>query len=102
MAVVAHPDDAELLCAGTLARARGDGAEIGICVLCWGDKGQAAKAVSNLAEVRRKEMTRAAKLAGAKIYFGESADGTLEDDAEMRLKLTESEVRNVCQPVAVS
>ena len=25
LAVVAHPDDAELLCAGTLARARADG-----------------------------------------------------------------------------
>ena len=31
LAVVAHPDDAELLCAGTLARARADGAQVGIC-----------------------------------------------------------------------
>ena len=34
MAVVAHPDDAELLCAGTLARARSEGAAIAICVMC--------------------------------------------------------------------
>ena len=32
LAVVAHPDDAELLCAGTLARARDDGAAIGVAV----------------------------------------------------------------------
>ena len=40
LAVVAHPDDAELLAAGTLARAHRDGAAIGVCVLCQGDKGQ--------------------------------------------------------------
>ena len=28
MVVVAHPDDAELLCAGTLARARADGGDL--------------------------------------------------------------------------
>ena len=32
LAVMAHPDDAELLCAGTLARAKADGATIGIVV----------------------------------------------------------------------
>src|SRR5207248_11356311 len=52
LAVVAHPDDAELLCAGTLAKARQDGATIGICVLCQGDKGQPATPIPNLAEVR--------------------------------------------------
>src|SRR5437588_241460 len=49
LAVVAHPDDAELLCAGTLARARTDGAAVGVCVLCRGDKGQPAKPVADLA-----------------------------------------------------
>ena len=39
LAVMAHPDDAELLCAGTLARAKADGAAIGIVVMCRGDKG---------------------------------------------------------------
>ena len=44
LAVVAHPDDAELLCAGTLARARACGATIGICAMCQGDKGAAGRA----------------------------------------------------------
>ncbi len=39
LAVTGHPGDAELLCAGTLARSKQDGAQIAICVMCEGDKG---------------------------------------------------------------
>src|SRR5258706_4967097 len=60
LGVVAHPDDAELLCAGTLARAKRDGAAIGICVLCKGDKGQPSEKVANLTATRRKEMAASA------------------------------------------
>ena len=56
LAVVAHPDDAELLCAGTLARARDDGAAIAVCVMCRGDKGQPPRPIPNLPGVRRKEV----------------------------------------------
>lgn len=89
LAVVAHPDDAELLCAGTLARARSDGAAIGICVLCCGEKGQPQKPVANLSKVRRREMTAAARLLGAPIFWGGFADATLVDDRARRLKLVE-------------
>src|SRR5205085_4240666 len=89
LAVVAHPDDAELLCAGTLARARRDGAAIEICVLCRGDKGQPARPIANLAAQRRREMTAAANLLGASLSFGDGADGTLADDAATRQKLIE-------------
>jgi len=89
LAVVAHPDDAELLCAGTLARAKADGAVIGICVMCRGDKGQPSKPVKNLAAVRRKEMRAAAKLLGAKLFLGEFPDGELTDGVAQRRKLIE-------------
>ena len=89
LAVVAHPDDAELLCAGTLARARRDGAEIAICVLCSGDKGQPSSARSNLTGVRKREMARSAKLVGAKLFPGDTPDGTLHDNDATRLKLVE-------------
>src|SRR5687767_11062942 len=79
LAVVAHPDDAELLCAGTLARARADGAAIGICVLCQGDKGQPATPIPSLAEVRREEMSTAAKILGAELLEGGFRDGELHD-----------------------
>jgi LmbE family N-acetylglucosaminyl deacetylase len=89
LAAVAHPDDAELLCAGTLARARQDGAAIAICVLCRGDKGQPSKKIAGLAAVRRKEMTASAKLLGAQLFLVGQSDGTLTDAPGLRLKLVE-------------
>jgi LmbE family N-acetylglucosaminyl deacetylase len=89
LAVVAHPDDAELLCAGTLARARDDGATVGLCVLCRGDKGQPARPIANLAAVRRKEMATSAKLLGAELFFCGQPDGALQDVTAARLKLVE-------------
>jgi LmbE family N-acetylglucosaminyl deacetylase len=89
LAVVAHPDDAELLCAGTLARAKADGAAIGICVLCRGDKGQPSKPVRHLAAVRLREMRSAARMLGAELYPAGFGDGELTDDRKERLKLIE-------------
>lgn len=87
LAVVAHPDDAELLCAGTLARARKNGATIGVCVMCKGDKGQPAKPIPNLPDVRREEARAAAKLLGAELLTGEFTDGELADTTEARHRM---------------
>jgi LmbE family N-acetylglucosaminyl deacetylase len=87
LAVVAHPDDAELLCAGTLARARDDGAAIALCVLCQGDKGQPAQPIAELAAVRRREMTSAAALLGADLLTGDVPDSTLAQSATIRREL---------------
>ena len=90
LAVVAHPDDAELLCAGTLARAKqSDQALIGICVLCCGDKGQTDPPIANLGEVREGEMQTAAEMLGAELFWTGFHDGELADTKEARLKLTE-------------
>jgi len=87
LAVVAHPDDAELLCAGTLARARKNGATIGVCVLCQGDKGQPATPIPNLPDVRHSEAAAAARLLGAELLTGGFPDGELADTTEARRKL---------------
>jgi N-acetylglucosamine malate deacetylase 1 len=89
LAVVAHPDDAELLCAGTLARAKEDGAAVGICVLCQGDKGQPDKPIKNLKTVRRQEMRAATKILGAQLFLGEFSDATLADGQPWRFRLVE-------------
>jgi LmbE family N-acetylglucosaminyl deacetylase len=90
LAVVAHPDDAELLCAGTLARAsKVDGADIAICVLCEGDKGQPDPPIENLGQVRYNEMKASTELLGAELYWAGFHDGELVDTKEARLKLTE-------------
>jgi N-acetylglucosamine malate deacetylase 1 len=86
LAVVAHPDDAELLCAGTLARAIRDGATIAVCVMCKGDKGQPFQRIENLADVRRGEAAAAAKLLGAELLTGEFPDGELTDTTDSRQK----------------
>lgn len=89
LAVVAHPDDAEYLCAGTLARAKDEGAVVAICVMCKGDKGQPGRQIKNLAAVRRREMAAAAKLLGATLYWAGFSDAALDDDRPARLKLVE-------------
>ncbi len=89
LAVVAHPDDAELLCAGTLARAKADGAAVGICVLCRGDKGQPDPPIKNLAEVRRREMNAAAGLLAAELLTGGFDDGGLFDSDASRQTVVE-------------
>lgn len=89
LAVVAHPDDAELLCAGTLARARKDGAAIAICVMCRGNKGQPSNQIANLAAARRKEMAASSKLLGAQLLLCDFLDGTLTDTPASRTKLVE-------------
>lgn len=90
LAVVAHPDDAELLCAGALARARDGGGEaIGLCVLCAGDKGQPEPPLENLGEKRRSEMKAAADLLGAELFWAGHGDGELADTYPARRVLIE-------------
>jgi N-acetylglucosamine malate deacetylase 1 len=89
LAVVAHPDDAELLCAGTLARAKAEGATLGLCVLCRGDKGQPSRPVRDLAAVRRREMAASAWLLRAELFLGGFPDGALQDGLPQRRRLTE-------------
>lgn len=87
LAVVAHPDDAEILCTGTLARVRRDGGAVGVCVLCQGDKGQPAQAIPDLAAVRKRESEASAAILSAQIFPGRYPDGTLRDVDETRMHL---------------
>jgi len=91
LAVMAHPDDAELLCAGTLARAHADGAAaIGLCVMCQGDKGAPAGELGNTtSQIRQREAAEAAKLLPASLLWFDAPDGELFDAYEQRRKLIE-------------
>ncbi len=89
LAVVAHPDDAELLCAGTLARAQADGATSALCVLCQGDKGQPEKSIPNLAAVRRRELVEAARALKAQLFTLGVPDSALSDARVTRQRLVE-------------
>ena len=64
LALAAHPDDVELLCAGTLARLNEAGHELWIAHMTVGDKG-GQRPPEELARIRGEEAVRAAELIGA-------------------------------------
>ena len=90
LAVGAHPDDIELLCAGTLARVKRDGARVSLCVICNGDKGQPKKPVADLGAVRHREMQTAARALGALLIWLDVPDGELFEDMPTRRLVIEA------------
>lgn len=90
MAIVAHPDDIEFSCVGTLARWAKEGARI-IYVLCTsGDVGidQPGMTRQKAAEIRETESLLAAKIAGASdVVFLREPDGLLQPTLEVRKKI---------------
>nr|HID14922.1 PIG-L family deacetylase [Anaerolineae bacterium] len=90
MAVIAHPDDAEFTCGGTLALWAGQGAEIGYVVCTDGGKGRGDPSLSpeQLAAVRRAEQRAAADLLGVKeVVFLGHPDGELSRAAGLEAEL---------------
>jgi N-acetylglucosamine malate deacetylase 1 len=75
LSVLAHPDDAEFLCAGTLLRlVREHGWEIHIATMTPGDCGSTELPPEAIAAVRRQEGARAAALAGGQYHCLEERD----------------------------
>lgn len=75
LSVLAHPDDAEFLCAGMLLRlAREHGWETHIASMTPGDCGSAEHGPEDIARIRRQEGARAAALAGATYHCLEERD----------------------------
>jgi LmbE family N-acetylglucosaminyl deacetylase len=62
LALFAHPDDAEFLCAGTMVHLASRGAEIHIATMTAGDCGSTTLSPAKITRIRRKEAARAAKL----------------------------------------
>src|SRR6516165_2994520 len=86
LSILAHPDDAEFLCGGTLARlAREHGWHVHVASMTPGDCGSVELPPEEIARVRRGEGARAAALIGAVYHCLEErdlrvfyADGPLE------------------------
>lgn len=89
LAIHAHPDDVEFLCAGTLALLKENGHEIAIASLTPGDKGTPDKAICDIATVRREEARRSAALLGAGYTCLEFLDFEIFDDDRSRRIVTE-------------
>lgn len=68
LAILPHPDDMELLCAGTLIRLRAQGLEIHVATMTPGDKGSATLSPVEIAAIRREEARKGAEAVGAVSY----------------------------------
>jgi len=90
MAIVAHPDDIEFSCAGTLAKWASAGSRISYVLCTSGDVGidTAGMTRSRAAEIREAEQKEAARIASASevIFLGEP-DGMLQATLDLRKKL---------------
>jgi LmbE family N-acetylglucosaminyl deacetylase len=65
LSLLAHPDDAEILCAGTLIRLSDLGWDVHIATATAGDCGSVDLPADQIAQLRRAEATAAAELIGA-------------------------------------
>jgi LmbE family N-acetylglucosaminyl deacetylase len=91
MVIVAHPDDAEFTCAGTVARWVMEGHRV-IYVICTdGSRGSndPGRPPEVMAPLRRAEQLEAAGILGVEqVLFLAHEDGTLEPTLELRRELT--------------
>lgn len=90
MAIVAHPDDIEFTCAGTLARWARAGVKISYVMCTSGDVGIDDPEITReqAAAIREQEQEEAAKIVGAsEVIFIREPDGRLEATIELRKRL---------------
>ncbi len=90
LAIMAHPDDIEFSCAGTLARWARAGTRVCYCLCTSGDVGISKPGVSSAqaAEIREREQRAAAHVIRvADVVFLREPDGMLQPTLELRKKL---------------
>ena len=91
MAIGAHPDDLEILCAGTLARYVAEGHEVVMCHMADGDRGSYEHTREEIRAVRDKEARAAATVVGAEYMALGMADGEVNAaDPGQRERVTEA------------
>jgi len=87
LVVLAHPDDPEFYCGGTIARWAASGRDITYCLLTRGDKGSDDDRLSTqvLAEIREVEQRAAAKVLGVhEVMFLNELDGYVLPTLDLR------------------
>lgn len=87
---MAHPDDAEFACAGTVARMSAEGWEVYYVLVTSGDMGSHDENMTRakMGPLREKEQRAAAQVLGVReCVFLREPDGFVEDTVELRGKL---------------
>jgi len=75
LTMLAHPDDAEILCGGTLVRLRDLGWDIHIATATSGDCGTMTHSARDISEIRTAEAINAASLVGGTFHCLGELDG---------------------------
>jgi LmbE family N-acetylglucosaminyl deacetylase len=90
LAIMPHPDDVEILCAGTLIRLKEIGYEIHVAVMTAGDKGSAVLSRREISAIRREEGRAGAEAIGAVSYRClEFQDLEITFDVQSRYKIAD-------------
>lgn len=95
MVIMAHPDDPEFFCGGTLAKWCAAGSEIIYLILTNGNKGSDDPEMTpqKLAMIRREEQHAAADVLGVKdVIFFDEPDGELQPTLDLRKRVV-AEIR---------
>jgi len=87
LAVVAHPDDVEFLCAGTLALLKQEDWEIVIATMTAGDCGTRELSPNKISAIRKEEASKSAKLLEADYHCLECKDIFIMYDQPTLLKV---------------
>jgi len=91
MVVAAHPDDADFLAGGTVARLALEGHEVTYVVVTNGNKGSGDRSLTaeQLVRIREEEQRLAANVLGVRrVEFLGYEDGELEDTRDLRRAIT--------------
>lgn len=89
LAIVSHPDDAELLCVGTLALLKERGWRVEMATMTPGDGGTATLDRDEISAIRKAEAATAASLLGACYHCLECEDIFVMYDKSTLLKVIE-------------
>lgn len=87
MVIVAHPDDPEFFCGGTIAQWVREGVEVTYLICTHGDKGSddPNMTAERLATIREAEQRAAARVLGVhRVVFLDYKDGELEPSLKLR------------------
>jgi LmbE family N-acetylglucosaminyl deacetylase len=101
LAVHAHPDDIEFLCAGTLALLADKGHHITIATMTAGDCGSVETNLEETARIRQSEAATAAALLGADYFCVGFGDLCVFNDDPSRRRTTEL-VRSACPDIVIT
>jgi LmbE family N-acetylglucosaminyl deacetylase len=92
LVIMAHPDDAESFCGGTMACLAAEGREIHYLVITKGDKGSHDPNMTpeRLSSIREEEQRQAAKILGVQMvtFLDGYYDGAIEPTLTLRQELT--------------